>query len=116
MGENIIRFPGTDEVEPGGIGAGHVPLVRLGEGVDALSIGGLVNALAALAHRAQRRRGCPSRLVRPRPNPGTLAYRLSENRAGWSKRPGQEVPEIPDVPSVEDDERDNGGGDGFMWR
>lgn len=49
MRENIIRFPGTDEVGPGGIGPGHVPLVRLGHGVEALSIGGLVNALAALA-------------------------------------------------------------------
>jgi hypothetical protein len=57
MSDNIIRFPGTDEVEPEGIGAGHVPLVRLGAGVEALNIGGLVNALAALAHRAQRRRG-----------------------------------------------------------
>ncbi len=54
MSDNIIRFPGTDEVEPEGIGAGHVPLVRFGNGVDALSIGGMVNALAARAQRAQR--------------------------------------------------------------
>ena len=44
---------GMDEVEPGGIGTGLVPLIRLGSGVDALGIGGLVNALATLAHRAQ---------------------------------------------------------------
>ena len=57
MADNIIRFPGTGEVEPGGIGAGHVPLVRLAEGLEGLSVGGLVVALAALAHRAQRRCG-----------------------------------------------------------
>ncbi len=34
---------------------------------------------------------CPGRLVRPRPLPGTLARRLPENRAGWTKRPGQVV-------------------------
>ena len=57
MTDNIVRFPGTEHVGPESVGTGHVPLLRLGEGVEGLSVGGLVNALAALAHRAQRRHG-----------------------------------------------------------
>mgnify|MGYP006933284732 CR=1 FL=1 len=57
VGDNIIRFPGTDEVATGEPGSGHVPLVRLDEGIEGFSVGGMVNVLAALAHRAQRRHG-----------------------------------------------------------